>query len=855
MSDIVATATPMSVPRGDSGWALAWRIARRELRGGLKGFRIFLACLALGVMAIAAVGMVRAAIEAGLRDQGSVLLGGDAELEFTYRFADDAERAYMAGISTAMSEVVDFRSMAVVGDQTGLTQVKAVDSAYPLVGDVALDPPIPLAEALAGTGDLPGAVMDRVLVDRMGLAVGDVFRMGVQEFRLGAVLLREPDSATQGFTLGPRTMVLTESLATSGLIGPGSLYETKYRLLLPPETDLAALEQATEEAYRDKGVRWSDSRRATPGVERFVDRMGSFLILVGLAGLAVGGVGVSSAVRAYLDGKVSTIATLKTLGAEGGMIFRIYLMQIGVLAGLGVALGLFLGVLVPMALAPVIAASLPLPVVFRPYPLPLLEATFYGLVSAFLFTIWPLARTRAVRAAALYRGAGRDGWAGWPAALAVLALLALLVGGAVVFSGVPELALGSAAGIAGALLVLALAAWGLRIGAARVARARLARGRVGLRLALSAIGGPRAEASSVVLSLGLGLSVLAAVGQIDANLRAAISQDLPDRAPSYFFIDIQPDQIDGFLVRTTGDAAVSRVDSAPMLRGVVTQINGRPAREVAGEHWVVRGDRGITYAEAPDARTTVTEGTWWPADYTGEPQVSFAAEEAAEIGLKLGDTITVNILGRDITARITSFRQVDFSSAGMGFVMTLNPAALAGAPHTFISTVYAEPQAEAAILRDLASAYPNITAIRVKDAIDRVTEALGAIATATGWAAAATLLTGFVVLIGAAAAGEQARVYEAAVLKTLGATRGRILASFALRSALMGAAAGAVAIVAGGLAGWAVMTFVMESRYVFEPVSALAIVAGGVFATLSAGLFFALRPLSARPAQVLRAQD
>ena len=855
MTDIAATATVTPTPVAPRGWSLAWRIARRELRGGLKGFRIFLACLALGVMAIAAVGMVRAAIEAGLRDQGSVLLGGDAEMEFTYRFADEGERAYMTRISTGLSEIVDFRSMAVVGDETALTQVKAVDSAYPLVGAVELEPAMPLAEAFARVDGVPGAVMDRVIVDRLGLTVGSRFTLGVQEFHLGAVLLREPDSATQGFTLGPRTMMLTADLANSGLIGPGALFETKYRMLLPPGSDLQALEDATEAAYRDKGVRWSDSRRATPGVERFVDRMGSFLILVGLAGLAVGGVGVSSAVRAYLEGKVSTIATLKTLGAEGRMIFRVYLLQIAVLAGIGVAIGLILGVAVPMLLAPVIAASLPLPVAFAPYPLPLAEAAFYGLVTALLFTLWPLARTRSVRAAALYRGAGREGWAGWPAAFAVLALLALLVGGAVFFSGVPELALGSAAGIAGALLVLAGAAWLLRKGAGWLARSALARGRVALRLALSAVGGPRAEATSVVLSLGLGLSVLAAVGQIDSNLRAAISQDLPERAPSYFFIDIQPDQIEGFLARTEGDPAVSRVDQAPMLRGVVTQINGRPAREVAGEHWVVRGDRGITYAAQPDARTTVTEGAWWPADYVGPPQVSFAAEEAGEIGLKLGDTVTVNVLGRDITATITSFREVDFSSAGMGFVMTLNPSALQGAPHTFISTVYAEPEAEAAILRDLSKAYPNITAIRVKDAIDRVTEALGAIATATAWAAAATLLTGFVVLIGAAAAGERARVYEAAVLKTLGATRARILLSFALRSALMGAAAGVVAIVAGGLAGWAVMTFVMESDFVFEPVSAIAIVAGGVIATLSAGLLFALRPLAARPAQVLRAQD
>lgn len=839
---------------------LAARIARRELRGGIRGFRVFLACLALGVAAIAAVGMVRSAISNGLTEQGTILLGGDAQMEFTYRFATEAERAFMAAEAVAVSEVVDFRSMVVAGpagaEERALTQVKAVDSAYPLVGQMVLEPAIPLAQALAGDGTRPGAVMDRVLVERLGLAVGDTMRLGTQEFAVSAIIVTEPDSATGGFALGPRTMVLTAALANSGLIGPGTLYETEYRMVLPPGADLDAVRARAEAAFTETGLRWQDSRRATPGVERFVERIGSFLVLVGLAGLAVGGVGVSAAVRAYLEGKIATIATLKTLGAEGGTIFRVYLIQIGVLTAAGVGAGLVLGAGVPLMLAPWLESMLPLPVAFRLYPAPLVEAGFYGVMTALLFTLWPLARTEQVRAAALYRG-GAQG-AARPRAVYSAALIGgaiLLIGGAAALSGVPDLALWSALGIVLALGVLMAAALGLRRAARAAARTRIARGRPGLRLALGAIGGPRDEAASVILSLGLGLSVLAAVGQIDANLRAAIDRDLPTRAPSYFFVDIQDDQIDGFLSRVQGDPAVSRVESAPMLRGVVTQINGQDARSVAGEHWVVRGDRGVTYAEVKPDNATVTAGQWWPAGYDGPPQVSFAAEEAGEMGLKLGDTITVNILGRDITATITSFREVDFSSAGMGFVMTLNPGAVAGAPHTHIATVYADPAAEAQILRDLAGAYPNITAIRVRDAIDRVTEALQAIATATAWAAAATLVTGFVVLIGAAAAGERGRVFESAVLKTLGATRGRILLSFALRAAITGAAAGVVAIAAGGIAGWAVMTFVMETDYAFEPVSAVAIVTGGVLATLLAGLAFALRPLAARPARVLRSAE
>jgi putative ABC transport system permease protein len=839
----------------------ALRIARRELRGGLAGFRVFLACLALGVAAIAAVGIVRASIQQGLSDQGTILLGGDAQMQFTYRFASEEERAFMARAAAAVSEVVDFRSMAVVGEgataERGLTQVKAVDDAYPLVGTVVLDPPMPIAAALAGADGLPGGVMDRVLADRLGLAPGDTFRLGLQPFRLMAILVREPDTSAAGFGLGPRTIVATAALAESGLLGPGTLFETRYRLLVRPGADLDALRAEAQAAFRDTGLRWADRRAAAPGVSEFVDRIGAFLVLVGLAGLAVGGVGVSAAVRAYLERKVPTIATLRTLGADSATLFQTYLIQIGALTLLGVALGLVLGALVPILLAPLIEARLPVPAVFRPYPGPLMEAAFYGILTALLFTLWPLARAATIRAAALYRESGGRA-KGRPRAVWVAATAALagaLVGGAALFSGLPELALASAGGIVGALAVLVAAAWALRRIARAAARSRLVRGRPALRLALAAIGGPREEAASVVLSLGLGLAVLAAVGQIDWNLRSAIARDLPARAPTYFVVDIQNDQLQGFRDRLAADPGVKRVDTAPMLRGIITRINGRPAAEVVGDHWVIRGDRGVTYSDALPENTTITAGEWWPPGYDGPPQVSFAAEQAREIGLRLGDRITVNILGRDIEAQVTSFREVRFETAGIGFVMAMNPSALAGAPHTHIATIYADNAREGAILRDLAQAYPNITAIRVQDAVDQVTEALGALASATSWAAGATLVTGFIVLIGAAAAGERARVFEAAVLKTLGATRGRILASFALRAALMGAAAGVVAIAAGGLAGWGVMTFVMNAPFRFEPVSAIGIVAGGVIAVLLAGLAFALRPLAARPARVLRAQE
>lgn len=841
--------------------SVATRIARRELRGGLKGFRIFLACLLLGVGAIAAVGTVRVSIEQGLQQEGATILGGDAEVSFTHRSAGDEEQVWLAETAQELSEIIDFRSMVVVERgaeiETGLTQIKAVDAAYPLHGAAVLKPDMPLAEALAVRDGAPGAVMQQILIDRLGLKIGDTFQLGEQKFRLSAALIREPDSAGSGFGLGPRTIVATEALQGSGLIQPGSLFEVHYRMLLAENADLDQLKVQAEEQFSTRGLRWRDSRNGAPGIQMFVERIASFLVIVGLAGLAVGGVGVSSAVRSYLGGKTATIATLKTLGADGRTIFQVYMIQIGVLTVLGVGLGVAFGAVVPLAFSPLISAALPIPADFALHFQPLFQAAIYGFLTAILFTLWPLAKARDIRAASLFRDAsGRI--TEWPKPRYILItglVLVVLVGVVAGFSDIPELALWATGGIVASLFLLLLAALGLRKIAGRLGRSKWVRGKPALRLAFGAIGGPGSEAVPVVLSLGLGLTVLAAIGQIDTNLRNAIARDLPAVAPAYFFVDIQKDQLEGFLTIAHADKGVTKINTAPMLRGVIARINGVPASEIAGEHWVIRGDRGITYAENPPKNSHVTQGEWWPADYTGPPLISFAEEEANEIGLKVGDELTVNVLGRDITAKIANFRAVDFSDASINFVVTMNPAALAGAPHSSIATVYASEESEAGLLRKLVRQFPNITAIRVRDAIARVSTALNGIAAATSYAAAATLLTGFAVLIGAAAAGERARTFEAAVLKTVGASRRRILTSFMLRSAMLGAAAGLVALFAGGVVAWGVITFVMDTSYQFDAFSALAIVLGGAAATLLSGLAFAWRPLAARPASVLRMQE
>lgn len=837
----------------------AAKFARRELRGGLRGFRVFLACLTFGVAAIAAIGTVRSSIEAGLEREGAALLGGDAELQFTYRFASDEELTWMDANAIAVSEIADFRSMVVVERdeqvERGLTQIKAVDTAYPLVGNVELTPDIPLEQALGIENGLSGTVMQRVLADRLGLSPGDTVRLGDKDFRFSAYLDREPDNGGGGFGLGPRTIVYRTALEGSGLLQPGTLFSSKYRLNFPEGTELEAARTEALDTFANSGLRWQDARVGAPGVAEFVDRLGAFLILVGLSGLAVGGVGVSAAVRTYLAGKTDVVATLRTLGADQRTIFQTYFLQIAALGAVGIAMGLTLGAGLPLIVAPILENALPIPAAFGIYAAPLFEAAIYGVLTALIFTLWPLARTGDIRAAALFRDAMGAASALPPARylLATVALLAILLAVALYYSGNTFLTLWTAGGVVAALLVLSLAAWLIRVLAKRLTR--LARGRVALRSALSATHRGGAETTSVMVSIGLGLSVLAAIGQVDGNIRGSIAEQLPDVAPSYFFVDIQSSQMEDFRARVENDPAITRYESAPMLRGIITQINDRPAAETAGGHWVLEGDRGLTYSATQPSNATVTDGEWWPADYAGEPQVSFSAEEAEEMGLKLGDTLTVNVLGIDIRATITSFRTVDFRSAGMGFVMSMNPAALQGAPHSHIATVYAAEEEEARILRDFANTFPNITAIRVRDAIDLAGDILKNIAAATSYGAGVTLFTGLLVLIGAVAAGERARNYEAAILKTLGASRRQILASFAQRSAITGLSAGIVALAFGIAAGWGVSHFVFETSYQIIWPSALGIVIGGIGSTLIAGLIFAARSLNVSPSRVLRSRQ
>jgi putative ABC transport system permease protein len=836
----------------------AFRLARRELRGSLKGFGTVVACLALGVAAIAAAASLDAALRRALAEDARALLGGDAELRLTYRPTSGEETAFLSQFGT-LSHTVEMRAMArrQEGDRQTLVELKGIDRAYPLYGRLDLDPQQPPAQALGWRDGSWGAAADPNLLDRLGLKLGDRVTVGNAVFTLRASIAREPDRVASVFSFGPRLLIDGQALATTGLVQPGSLIRYAVLIKLKDGTTPATFHQAVDRRFPDAGWIYRDSSRAAPGIKRFLDNMTMFLTLVGLTALMVGGIGVANGVTAFLDERIATIATMKCLGASRRLIVSVYFLQIAALAGLGILLGVAVGAAVPWVVVAAWGNHLPVAAHLGLYPRPLALAAGFGALTALAFATWPLARAGQIPPATLFRDivVGRPGWPG-PGALAIVGVAG---------SGLAGLALLSSAhrGLAAWFIGGTTLAFGLftACGAALVTLTQLAArrradngGRPALRLALSSLHRPGAPTRGVVLSLGLGLTVLVAVALVEANLSRQVAERLPAEAPTFFFIDIQPDQVEAFerAVRQAGGEELGR---APMIRGRVTRINGVPVEQVAiapDAQWAVRGDRGLTTAAARPEDAKVEAGDWWPADYDGPPLVSLDANIARGFGLSLGQTVTVNVLGREITARLANTRDIDWSTLSMNFTFILTPNALAGAPSSVIATVHAPPGKETAVERAVTQAVPTVSSIRVKEALDQVRQLIASAGMAIRAAAAVCLAAGALVLAGAIAAGQARRIHEAVLLKVLGARRRDLLKALLVEYGLLGAATGAVAAVLGSAAAWGVVVHVLNTDWTFLPWPVATTVLGSVAAVGAFGVVGTMRALAAKPAPYLR---
>jgi putative ABC transport system permease protein len=840
---------------------LALRYAVRELRGGLRGFGVFIACIALGVMAIAGVGSVAQGLADGLAQAGSTILGGDLNFALVQREVTDAERHFLDAHGT-VSVVATLPTMARAEDgRTTLVEIKAVDSVYPLFGAVTIEPDMPLPALLQQTGEVFGAAADPALLTRLDLKVGDRVTIGKATIELRAVLKNEPDRLSGGIGFGPRLLVSREALRASALLQPGSLVRYGYRLRLPAgnasDRALAAVDEAAGAALPDAGWDIRTRKRASPQLERNVERFSQFLTLVALTSLLVGGVGVANAVASHLARKRDAIATMKALGATGADVFAIYCAQIMLVALFATLIGAAIGAALPFAIVAAFGSIIPLPVAAAFYPGELLLSIVYGLLTALAFALWPLGRAHDVSVSMLFRDTvtGERAWPRRRYVIATALIIAALAALAIVAAYDRRLAamfVVSAGVIFGALRLVALLTMAL---ARRLPPQRSTL----LRLAVTNIHRAGALTPSVVLSLGLGLSLLVTLVEIDGNLHRQFAAALPEKAPSFFFIDIpaaNADAFNAFVREQTPGATIERV---PMLRGRIVAANGVKAEALKpgeGSAWVLRGDRGITYALALPAGSRLVAGEWWAADYAGPPLVSLEQRTADDLKLKPGDTITVNVLGRNVTARIANLRAVDWQSLGINFVLVFSPGAFAGAPHTDIATLtFADggnPAEETALVKALADAFPTVSAIRVKDALDMIDHLVGNLVLGLRGASSIALIAAALVLGGALAAGQRFRIYDAVILKTLGATRPRLVMAYALEYLLIGLAAVIFGVAAGSITAALVITRVMEFSFVWMFMPALATAVLALLVTVVLGLIGTFSALGHKPAEVLR---
>ncbi len=848
------------------GLALALRLALRDLRGGLGGFQIFLACIALGVAAIVGVSSVSRGLSDGLARESGRILGGDISFVLIHRELNDAERQFLEDRGS-LSTVAATRVMARTKEgAAALVELKAVPAAYPSKGEAVLAPAQPLQEALAPRDGLPGFVAEAALAARLDLKMGDRILIGDGSFEYRGELVSEPDKLSAGVGFGPRAMISLDSLRATGLLQPGSLVRWLNRLTLRPDSSGqpasdARMDETVAQARKalpDAGWEVRTRSNVAPQFEKNLQRFTQFLTLVGLTALVVGGVGVANAVRGFVDRKRNDLATLKSVGATGSFVFMTSLIEVMLVALIGVAVGLGVGAAIPFGVAAAFGAVIPLP--FQPsvYPLELTTGALYGLLTGLVFSLVPLGRAHDISVSALFRDQiAPDGAYPRRRYMAALALAAFSLCGTIMWLATDrKLAAVYLACTLALFMTLRLVAVAIMDVARRAPHARGAE----LRLAIANIHRPGALTPAIVMSLGLGLALMVTLTLIDGNVRNQITQTLPGKAPGFFFLDIRSSEapaFDAFLRAQAPDAKVERV---AMMRGRVVRLNGLRPEEVKAKQeaaWVLEGDRGITYSQTLPEGSELVEGDWWPADYSGPPLVSLEAVAAWGLGLKLGDEITLNVLGRNITGRIANLRRVNWRSLGINFVFVFSPNTFAGAPHTQLATATfppgGDPARELALLKEVSNAFPAVTSVRVKDALEAVAEIMAQLATAIRGASTLALATSVLVLGGALAAGRRTRTYESVILKTLGASRRQLLKAMLYEYGLLGAVTTIFGVLAGSLAAWGIVIKIMNlGSFVWLWSSAIAAALIALLITVGLGLIGAWRVLGQKPAPYLR---
>lgn len=878
------------------------RMAWRETRAAWRHFLFFLVCIAVGVGALVTVSVFAANVERTITREARSLMGGDIEVRLSRPISVEGRQVLdsLAGRDIAIthaSELIAMVAVQVTADWPRPSQIsqvvelKAVEPTYPLYGQTGLDPERPLQDLLAtvscGTLFCHGAVVQESLLIRAGLQAGQHIKIGEALFAITGILRKEPDRMANAFSLGPRVMISQEGLAATGLIKPGSRVRERYLLRIPPgSAEMPLVHELRGRLDKDQ-ARVSSSHDAQPQLKRFLDQMGRYLGLVGLTALFVGGIGVATTVHAFMREKMVTIAIMKTLGATTAVIIGIYLRQVLLLALLGSLLGAAVGLSLQQVMPGLVKTAFSIDLLeqidfgFTVSWLSLLEVVkgiVLGLLTAILFTLWPLLRVREIRPVVILRRdlaamkqaqevGHRSGLVGrWGAydgiaiaAAAVIGLgLALL---AVWQAGSVSVGLLYAMGLLAAVLIL--------LGSARVLIVlvrRMPRPRSLLwRQALGNLHRPGSQTTGIMVAIGLALMVTATVSILERALVEQVVTNRPDDAPTFFFIDIQPDQREGVLNLIHRQTGALDLEAIPLVRSRLASVNGQPvkAEEDAGaspvdreerrKNWYLTREYVLTLGDALPKGNELVKGGWWSAGRAPErPLISIEEEAAKYLNLDVGSTVELEIQGAVVAAEVSSIRKVEWGNFTTNFYMILSPGSLDGAPFTYVATARVRPDQEVPLQQAMVRAFPNVTAIHIGDVLDSFTAMLDRLALAIRAVALFSVLSGAVVMGAALSATRYRRLYESVVLKALGATRGLLLRSFASEYALLGLAAGLIGLALANVLAWGVLRFLFELDWSFQPTVAALSLVSTVGLTLAVGFVGTFRLLGQRPLPVLR---
>jgi len=831
----------------------ALRMAWRETRAAWRHFTYFSICIALGVAALVGVGLFAANMDRAIQREARSLMAADVELRTTRPLTAEAEAVLrgFGGRGIARMHLGERVAMAAVRTGTQLVELKAVEPGYPFYGKLRAEPEQALATLFAGNNVLA----EETLLIRLDLNVGDTLKIGRAEFRIAGLLKKEPDRAAGAFSFGPRVLMSQQGLAATQLIQPGSRVTHRHLLKLPEAVSPRAVQAELSATFPDKTVRVSTYQEAQPMLRRFLRQLTMYLGLVGLIALMVGGIGVASSVRAFLNEKLETIAVLKAVGAESRTILLVYLTQTLLLGLLGSLAGAALGAGLQIFLPPLMKTWLPIELKFRFALLPFVRGVAMGLLTTILFALWPLLEVRHVRPNLIFRrdvteepsgSAGRSAWI-------ASGLLALALAGLALWQAGSWRAAGLFIGaLIAALGLLQGAAWMV----ARLAR-RLPRWKpLAWRQGLANLYRPGSQVKTILVSVGVGVMVILAIHLVERNILWEIGENIPTDAPSFFFIDIQPDQQDAF-ARLLAERGHAEARLTPLVRSRLWALNGQPiGRENYEERehgWYFTREYVLTFLKDLPKDNVVTKGDWWNAvEPSRAPRVSVEEEAARRLGLDIGSTVEFDIQGAKVSGKVVSIRKVEWGNMSTNFYFIFEPGALDGAPMTYVATARIDPKEEVPLQRTVIAAFPNVSAISIRDVLDSVARVVDRISLVIRFMAGLSILAGAIVLAGALAATRFRRIYEAMILKAVGATRRAIAQTFAVEYALLGAAAGVIGTGLAVALAWGVGHWILDVKWLFQPEALAWGVGGTIIGTILVGLLSTYRILGQKPLPVLR---